>query len=132
RVEGAWVFGGVERTPERRCFLFVVEKRDATTLNEIIKKCVLPGSIVITDGWKGYNFLRNDMNYRHYFVNHSISFITMEGHHTNTIEGTWNGIKLNIPVRHRTKLFLQNDLFEFIWRRQNKNNIWEAALDLVS
>jgi hypothetical protein len=32
RVDGVWVFGGVERTSERKVFLRVVERRDAHTL----------------------------------------------------------------------------------------------------
>jgi hypothetical protein len=36
-VEGAWVFGGVERTPERCIFLVQVEKRDKETLLPLIK-----------------------------------------------------------------------------------------------
>jgi hypothetical protein len=32
RVEGVWIVGGVERTPERRVFLVAVENRNAETV----------------------------------------------------------------------------------------------------
>ena len=48
-VDGCWVLGGVEETKERKAFMCEVKKRDAATLLAVIKKCVLPGSIVLTD-----------------------------------------------------------------------------------
>ncbi|KCZ74891.1 hypothetical protein H311_04140 [Anncaliia algerae PRA109] len=57
RVEGAWVFAGVEKTEERKCFALVVEKRDMVTLIRMIEAYVMPSSNVITDGWKDYVLL---------------------------------------------------------------------------
>jgi transposase-like protein len=54
-VEGVWVVGGVARTEGREIFLEVVEERSTRTLTRILKKHILPGSIVHTDCWKGYN-----------------------------------------------------------------------------
>lgn len=61
RVEGVWVVVGVERTVERRVFVVAVENRNAETLNEIIRSHVSAGSIVHTDGWKGYSSLRDTL-----------------------------------------------------------------------
>ena len=47
-VEGAWVVGGVEQAAERRVFAEVVEKRDAATLVDAVRRRVSPGSIVHT------------------------------------------------------------------------------------
>jgi hypothetical protein len=49
---------GVEITTERRFFAVVVEKRDSLTLKRLILEYILPSSIVITDGWKGYNLFK--------------------------------------------------------------------------
>jgi len=49
RVEGVWVVGGVEITPERRMLAVSVQDRSADTLREIIQQHVLPGTIVRTD-----------------------------------------------------------------------------------
>ncbi|KAG1441985.1 hypothetical protein G6F56_011251 [Rhizopus delemar] len=51
RVEGVWAVGGVERTAERQCFLVTVNDRSTETMNAIIEKYVLEGSIVHTDRW---------------------------------------------------------------------------------
>lgn len=130
RVEGVWVFGGVERTTERRCFAVTVENRTAVTLSALIAKYVKAGSIVYTDCWKGYrpcDFKRLRMT--HHTVNHSQHFVDpATGVHTNTIEGTWHGIKYNVPQRHKSKEYTPGHLWEFMWRRQHEGQLWNRLL----
>ena len=130
RVEGVWVFGGVERTPEHRCFAVTVENRTATTLSALIAKYLKEGTIVHTDCWKGYrpcDFRRLRMQHR--TVNHSQHFVDPDtGVHTNTIEGTWHGMKYNVPQRHKSKEYTPGHLWEFMWRRQYANQTWDRLL----
>ena len=44
-VDGSWVFGIFERN-STKCILFVVEKRDASTLVPLIEKHILPGDML--------------------------------------------------------------------------------------
>ena len=123
RVEGVWVFGLVERTPERKLVVRVVEKRDAETLLPIIRNCVLEGSIVLTDCWRAYNGISTQLGLTHGTVNH-VDPLTFN--HTNTIEGTWNGIKMKVPARKRTKKLVTDELVRFSWNRIHKDNKWEG------
>jgi hypothetical protein len=50
---GMWVVGIVERGTGR-CYLEIVARRDAETLERIITSHVLPGTVIITDAWGGY------------------------------------------------------------------------------
>ena len=50
RVEGQWIFGGIERG-SGKCFLVPVEKRDTETLLAIIKEWIIPGTTIISDCW---------------------------------------------------------------------------------
>ena len=128
-VEGVWVFGGVERTPERKLFLVDVPNRKEETLLNLIQKYVLPGSIIVSDMWRGYYNLEHKLNMLHFTVNHSKEFVNSEtGAHTNTIEGSWSGIKRKIAVRSRTKSLINAHLLEFVWRRQNTKNKWKSFL----
>ncbi|CEP16296.1 hypothetical protein [Parasitella parasitica] len=128
-VEGIWVVGGIERTKQRRCFMKVAENRNALALNEIIRRHILPGSIVHTDCWRAYRSISDlETNLTHRTVNHSESFITPDGVHTNTIEGTWSAIKLITSPRLRTKKMMPWTLMEFIWRRKHHGNIWEGIM----
>jgi transposase-like protein len=129
-VEGVWVVGGVERTEERNVFFKIVKKRNEKTLLNIIQKHVHPESIIITDLWRGYYNLSKIQGYeQHLLVNHSNCFKDpVTGAHTNTIEGSWNGMKMNIKPKNRTEKELGDHLFEFIWRRQNRSNLWESFI----
>ena len=134
RVEGAWVFGGVEITDERKVFLAVVDKRDAYTLRCLIVKHVRRGSIIVTDFWRGYLGLEQ-LGYVHLRVNHSETFVDEEsGACTNTIEGTWSAVKRKLPIRNRT-VKCEDNLWEFVWRRRHESDLWSGflgALDKVS
>ena len=125
RVEGVWVVGGIERTSEKRVFVVPVKDRSALTLQEVIRTHVAPGSIVHTDCWRGYTSIGDE--YQHRQVNHSLHFVDPNsGTHTNTIEGFWNGLKLQIAPRNRTRAGMDEKLLSIIWRKQNKNSLWDA------
>ena len=130
KVEGVWVVGGVERTPERKMFMIKVADRSEQTMDAIISTYVLPGSIVHTDLWKGYTeniFEQNGME--HATVNHSLHYKDPDtGVHTNTIEGTWGGVKQKIGKRHRTEKFIESRLIRFLWERNNKGQRWSMLL----
>lgn len=93
-IIGVWVVGGVELTPQRKCFMIVVSNRNQRTLMSIIEEFVLEGSIVRTDCWAAYNHMSHlGMGLTHQTVNHSNGF--REGDvHTNTIEGKY--IEVNV------------------------------------
>ena len=61
------------------------------------------------------------MGFRHLRVNHGKNFVDPNtGAHTNTIEGTWNGVKTRIQPRDRDEN-LNDHLLEFIWRRKHRD-----------
>ena len=132
RVEGVWVVGGVERTPERKVFLVSVPDRKADILTHIITKYVKPGSIIHTDLWKGYCRLSEMEEYEHLTVNHSQGFKDpTTGVHTNTIEGTWNALKMQIKPRNRVKDGSEEHLWEFIWRRRHAADLWGRFIEAL-
>lgn len=129
-MNGVWVLGGVEITPERKIFLRIIPSRDAATLQAIIQQHVLPGSIVITDCLRGYQRLE-ELGYIHLSVNHSETYVDSQtGACTNTIEGCWNGVKQQIAVRNRTGA-CENNLLEFIWRRIHHRDLWGGLISAL-
>jgi transposase-like protein len=131
-VEGVWVFGGVERTEKKRMFAVNVKNRTAKTLLRLIKKHVRLGSVVITDMFASYRNIEKELEMEHFTVNHSETFKDpVTGAHTNTIEGNWNGLKLMLRPRARTRRNIDEALVEFAWRRINKNNLWTAFLECL-
>ena len=102
RVEGQWVFGGVERG-SGKMFLVPVEVRNAETLVGIIKQWIKPGTTIMSDCWKAHDNLGEGW-YQHLKVNHSVEFVdSTTGAHTNTIETTWRHAKRFMPHYNRRK-----------------------------
>ena len=109
RVDGVWVFGGIERD-SKKCFFTTVEDRKADTLVTIIKQHIKPGTTIISDCWKAYSSL-NSEGFTHLTVNHSVNFVDPDsGAHTNTIESTWRALKKSLP-RNGTQKTLYDSYF---------------------
>ena len=79
-----------------------------------------------------YNNAKKKLRLDHQTVNHSKHFKDLDsGVHTNTIEGNWNGIKITISPRSRTADHIDDHLHEFIWRRQNSEDLWGAFIQCL-
>jgi len=119
-------FGGSRTDIRKEAFLVPVSSRSSDSLEAIIKEYVLTRSVIHTDLWKGYAGLDKRLGFSHRTVNHSLFFSDPEtetGTHTNTIEGTWSGVKINILRRNRVEDYMEDHLFEFIWRRVHENDL---------
>ncbi|CAF1102116.1 unnamed protein product [Brachionus calyciflorus] len=81
-----WVFGIKDRA-KNKCYFQAVDNRKTKTLIPIIRKHVLPESIIYSDQWKSYETLKSlPEKYKHYTVNHSEQFLDKRtGCHTNSI-----------------------------------------------
>lgn len=116
RVEGQWVFGGVERD-SGVCFMNLVEKRDKYTLLQVIKDWILPGTTIMSDCWKAYNCL-GDEEYKLITVNKSIKFVDPD---TASI---FNAAKRTIKPSGRRKHFFHGYLATYIFQKMcAKNNL---------
>lgn len=113
--EGIWVLGGVCRE-SHQCFLIPCpgNRRSADVLLPLIQRYVLPGTTVITDGWRAYNGL-TAAGFAHSTVNHSLHFVDpTSGAHTNTQEGLWAHAKRAAVNRHK----IDDAFFDFMFRRR--------------
>ena len=136
-VDTKWVFGGIEITPtasgEQRggkFFAVVVPDRTGPTLCAILKKYVRRGTLIVSDGWKGYCQVKNlpGFTYSHEMVNHSENFKDpVTGLHTNTMEAKWGALKRKIPARNfATEDGLQEYLHMEMWLKLNEGQLWES------
>lgn len=70
----------------------VIADASATVLLDVIDRFIKKGSTVVSDGWSGYNSVKD--NYRHEVVQHSLGiYVNKRGFHTNGIEGYWSHFK---------------------------------------
>lgn len=131
RVEGVWVLGMVERSERGRVKLVVVEDRKKSTLHDIIKESIKADSVIYTDGWRGYNDLEESFQ-SHMTVNHSKHFKDPETQvHTNTIEGTWNGVKIGTPARGRAKTKIQRYILRYMLIKNEKKDSLDVLLNYL-
>ena len=98
------------------------KKRDKDTLLPLIKKFILPGTKIFTDGWKAYNTLEQE-GYIHGVVNHSVEFVNKDGLAINMqkTERLWKSLKNELKREGQTG---ENDdmyIFQFMYLHQQRN-----------
>ena len=83
------VFGLLKRGG--RVYTKIIIDASSKTLIPIIKRKVVPDSIVYWDCWKAYNVL-DVSDFKHFIINHSKLFADKKNH-INGIENFWNQAK---------------------------------------
>ena len=83
------VFGLLKRGG--RVYTKIISDASSKTLIPIIKRTVVPDSIVYSDCWKAYNVL-DVSDFKHFRINHSKLFADKKNH-INGIENFWNQAK---------------------------------------
>ena len=131
KVDGVWVFGGIERD-SKKCFFKTVEDRKAETLISIIKEHIKPGTTIISDCWKAYNRLEEE-GFKHLTVNHSLNFVDPDtGAHTNTIESTWRALKKSLPTCGTIKTLYDSYFSQYCVRKLYLNDAEDKFLKFIS
>lgn len=126
-VRSCWVVGGIDDFGET--FFVEVFARSTEIIDSIFNEYVLPGSIIFTDGWKGYGNL-NSMGYFHYTVNHSKNFVNpVTGVHTQRIENLWCCVKKSIRRRCLTNMCDFSLYFlEYCFKKKYNDAVFETFL----
>ena len=112
------VFGLLKRGG--RVYTKIIPDASSATIIPIIKRKVIPDSIVYSDCWRAYNAL-DVSDFKHFRINHSELFADKKNH-INGIENFWNQAKRHmrkfngVPKEH-FGLFLK----ECEWRFNNSD-----------
>lgn len=129
-----WVVG-IYNGPGRVRFLRV-PNRTSRTLTAIIAHYCEPGSVVHTDGWRGYNALE-DNGFVREVVLHKENYVDpISGAHTLGIERAWVEVKAWWRRSPGNSQMLQAHLDGIAWRclhREHKNtpDMYDRFLDAV-
>lgn len=106
-----WLVGGIEELNPKKFFLKRVVNRQSTTIKPLLENQLLPGTILITDGYPTYPSVANDLDFTHITVNHSKGFKNDDGDTTNIIEAFWSPLKRMLRIKSGTP---RNRLNEFV------------------
>lgn len=131
-----WIFGGI-CIEDHQFFCLPVINRTTETLSEEIKNYILPGTTIISDCWKAYDYLNTSNEYTHLTVDHSKNFVNpVDGSNTQTIERMWRELKkINKKYEGIPKNKINEHVSEFIWRYnilKNAKNKFIAAVVLIA
>ena len=119
------VFGVLKRGG--RVYTKIISDASSETLIPIIKRKVIPDSIVYSDSWKAYNVL-DVSDFKHFRINHSELFADKKNH-INGIENFWNQAKrhmrkFNGVPKAQFGLYLK----ECEWRFNNSDPSTQLAI----
>jgi transposase-like protein len=107
-----------------KVFATVIPRRSSHHARYTIRQHVMPGSMVYTDDWGGYDPLSKSPQFTHQRINHSARVYVSGDVHTQTIEGFWSLTKNGIRgVYHSvSKKWLQGYLNEYAWRYNHRDD----------
>lgn len=101
---------------EERVYAVMPPDTSKRISHTIVFGLIKEGSILVTDGWAGYNGLSH--LYKRIIVEHNKGIYAKDGYHTNGIEGFWSQLKRGLKgtyhaVSHK---YLQMYCNEFAYR----------------
>ena len=134
RRVGKWVAGLLERA-SGRCWMEVVVRGDAPTLERIISNHVLPGTTIVMDVWRGHQNVAqlNNGVYDHAVIVHAHVFVDSlhPDIHTESIEGLWMQAKRKLRYQSGTSRGLFDSyLSESKWRNSHKQHVFGYYLQM--
>ena len=105
-----WLVGGVEEGNCRNFVLKLVPNRKVPTILDVFEEHVVPGSIIVTDGYPSYPRAVTEFGSCHEVVNHSVGFVNAQGAHTNQIESLCH--ILSMPIEN-VEVLIKGELIFF-------------------
>jgi len=123
------VFAAVERKGRVRAT--VVPNSSARTLGGKVREFIVPGSMLFTDEWGGYNAVGK--KYRHRRIRHRDRIYVEGDVHTQSIEGFFGLFKTGVRGAHHaiSTKWLQGYLNEWAWRYNRRDSEIPMFYDLL-
>jgi transposase-like protein len=114
------VVGAVERKGKIRATV-VKSRADAP---KAVASFVLPGSMIFTDDWSGYDPLFKNGRYTNRRINHSQRIYVSGDTHTQTIEGFFGHFKTDVRGTHHSisTRWLPGYLNEWVWKWNHRDD----------
>ncbi|CAG9332001.1 unnamed protein product [Blepharisma stoltei] len=127
-----WIMILFERG-SKNCYIECLPRRSPEYIVPIIQKRCEVGTVVITDKLGCYGRLE-DYGFPHYQLDKSRGFEDPDNKfiHHNNLNNIWLWTKYDIKNRYRTAPFLQELLFEWVWRRAHRMNMARSEFPMES
>ncbi|XP_045467379.1 uncharacterized protein LOC123675881 isoform X2 [Harmonia axyridis] len=135
-IDDNWVFGGIERGT-KKCFLVEVPNKTEATYSALIERYILPGSIIVSDGWRSYGSIHNIGGglYEHQVNIHEENIVDPNDNciHTQNVRNMWMRAKKKLRRQFvSSEAMLQSYLHDFVWKNQfSKIQVFSEFLNAV-
>jgi transposase len=121
------IFAAVERDGKMRASVVGDSRTQEQTTHAIrstLHEFVLPGSMVFTDDWGGYNVLDRAGVYKFRRIKHSQRIYVEGDVHTNTVEGFFGHFKTDVRGTHHaiSTRWLPGYLNEWVWKWNHRDD----------
>jgi transposase-like protein len=121
------IFAGIERGGRMRATTVGhSQAQDEMTraIRTTMQEFVLPGSMVFTDDWGGYNAVERTGRYRMRRIRHSQRIYVDCDVHTNTVEGFFGHFKTDVRGTHHSisTRWLPGYLTVWVWKWNHRND----------
>ena len=130
---GKWVVGLMERA-SGRCWMEVVVRQDAPTLEHIISNHVFPETTTVTDVWRGYQNvaqLNNGVWSRRHCACSRVCWLDPDIH-TESIEGLLMQAIRKLRYHSGTSRGLfESNFSQFQWHNSHKQNVFDCYLQML-
>ncbi|KAG0437747.1 hypothetical protein DMUE_3510 [Dictyocoela muelleri] len=114
-----WILGVIDSVDKNQFFLKRVINRQINTLTDALIGKIGVCSKLNTDGYPSYPGVADNLCLEHEVVNHSEGFISLNGTHTNNIEGFWSHLKSSMRKEHGVmRKNIDSWLLEYTFRRR--------------
>jgi transposase len=121
------IFAGVERGGRMRAATIghsQAQRELTRAIRATMHEFVLPGSMVFTDDWGGYNAVERTGRYRMRRIRHSQRIYVDGDVHTNTVEGFFGHFKTDVRGTHHSisTRWLPGYLNEWVWKWNHRDD----------
>lgn len=121
------IFAAIERGGRMRATTVghsQAQEESTRLLQATMHEFVLPGSMVFTDDWGGYNAVERTGRYNIRRVRHSQRIYVDGNVHTNTVEGFFGHFKSDVRGTHHSisTRWLPGYLNEWVWKWNHRND----------
>ncbi|KAG0420632.1 hypothetical protein EQH57_0073 [Dictyocoela roeselum] len=114
-----WIFGAIDENDKQNFLLKRIKNRKTDTITNVLEGKIGVCSKFHTDGYPSYPGVAENLCLKHKLVDHSKGFKSLDGTHTNNIEGFWAHLKGTMRKEHGVmRKNIDNWILEYTFKRR--------------
>jgi len=126
-----WVIGALDRARHSSFACSVLRSKSPSDIVAAIGESIRARSLLVTDALPSYSLVAQTLALPHTRVNKARGILDRSTRmHTNSIESMWHHLRQFLALRRQVPI--DSAIDEFVWRRQNRDNLWDGFLTALA